>query len=310
MGGTRGGGRGAGEVGLEGLTGLVVKTVGPRAGRTGLFAREPYRGGNCSPASPSPPSAMTDEPAEPRTPPPSPPPVAASAPADQSAPSSSILARTKKVLSLESTLGLVSIAFLLLVPLLSASLLAVECAYLSTQALGADRLVERLVMRETAPFRLRGAAASTPQPGMPCTPALRVIRGEPSLSRFATLLEEVWPLSLGIGDGQPFTIFAPTNIAWRHWERDAKHAADPMDNKMLRAHFAPGLLGSGALAAAGEGALVPPPKGSHPLRVAGAKSGLPTGVRPLQGGWGGRIVKADVAACNSVIHLVDAVLIS
>ena len=216
--------------------------------------------------------------------------------------SSGLLQRAKKGLSVESNLSLCILLLLLLPPTLSAVALAIECAYLSTQPPGTSGLLDRLgLIRETAPFRLRGAPSAPPHSATPCAPPLRVIRGEPSLSRFSELLEQSWPLNLGIADGQPFTLFAPTNIAWRAWE--ASHQV--VDARTLRAHFVPGALASrAALQEAGEGAMLPPQKSGQPLRV--VKSGQP-GVRGSRGTVA-RLVKADLPACGCVVHSVDSVL--
>jgi 4-amino-4-deoxy-L-arabinose transferase-like glycosyltransferase/uncharacterized surface protein with fasciclin (FAS1) repeats len=148
-------------------------------------------------------------------------------------------------------------------------------------------------------LRIRGAepeGRSTATPPMQNTVA-DAVESDAALSVLASLLH-ITDLAIMLREPGPFTLFAPTDRAFRELpERDRRELFSrmPAINQTLLSHIAPGALSSADLASRPAvstllGTLVP-------LYSSGAEIGIGRA----------RIIEANVRCSNGVLHVIDAV---
>ena len=166
---------------------------------------------------------------------------------------------------------------------------------------------EREAGRETE----SSAPAPAPAPA-PTETVLAVARSDPDFTTFVAALQTAG-LAEMLNGGGPFTIFAPTNTAFEKIPAARRDALTRPEGRaelqrLLTYHVVPARLDSAALvqriqAGGGELALTTMQGG---VLTAGIRA---DGAIELTDGAGGvsRVVEADMAASNGVIHGLDTV---
>ncbi|WP_243398388.1 fasciclin domain-containing protein [Deinococcus koreensis] len=152
-------------------------------------------------------------------------------------------------------------------------------------------------MLATPAFAGGGGAPAAPAPAGACKTIAQIVAGDPNFSTLATALNAAG-LTQTLQSGQ-YTVFAPTNAAFAKLPSDTLAAA-LNDTELLKTillyHVVPG-------------------------KVSAAQVKTSTSVNTVQGSGilvtvngamvmldNARVTKADVAACNGVVHVIDTVL--
>ncbi|MFN3668356.1 MAG: fasciclin domain-containing protein [Brevundimonas sp.] len=169
---------------------------------------------------------------------------------------------------------------------------------------------------EAAPTDAMSADASAMAPAPAAAASGTVVEVAQGNSDFSTLVSAVTAADLGatLGGAGPFTVFAPTNAAFEKVPaatRDSLMApAGKADlTKLLTYHVVPGRVDAATLtqqiqAGGGSAALTTVEGGTLTAR-AGADGSVT--LTDEKGGVS-RVVQADVAASNGVIHAIDTVV--
>jgi uncharacterized surface protein with fasciclin (FAS1) repeats len=167
---------------------------------------------------------------------------------------------------------------------------------------------------EAAPADATAADTSAAAPAPAATgTVVAVAQGNPD---FSTLVSAVTAAGLGdtLNGGGPFTVFAPTNAAFEKVPAATRESlmapAGKADlTKILTYHVVPGRVDAAALTqqiqAGGGSAQLTTVQGGVLTARAGADGSVT--LTDAKGGVS-RVVQADVAASNGVIHAIDTVV--
>lgn len=169
---------------------------------------------------------------------------------------------------------------------------------------------------EAAPADAMSADASAMAPAPAAAASGTVVEVAQGNADFSTLVSAVTAADLGatLGGAGPFTVFAPTNAAFEKVPaatRDSLMApAGKADlTKILTYHVVPGRVDAATLtqqiqAGGGSAALTTVEGGTLTAR-AGADGSV---TLTDENGGVSRVVQADVAASNGIIHAIDTVV--
>lgn len=140
-------------------------------------------------------------------------------------------------------------------------------------------------------------APATPRPAAACKSIAQIVTTDPNFSTLATAVEAAG-LTQTLMSGQ-YTVFAPTNAAFAKLPSDALAAAlnDPaLLRSILLYHVVPGKVT--AKQVMGMSSAKTAQGGSVLINVMGGKVMIDNAT----------VTKADVMACNGIVHVVDTVL--
>jgi uncharacterized surface protein with fasciclin (FAS1) repeats len=176
-------------------------------------------------------------------------------------------------------------------------------------ATGFGMTIASAAFAQAAPSAPQSAPTPVPATAAPATAApatdgtlISVIRTDPELSMFAKLAEAAG-FATTFGGSGPMTLFAPSNAAFAKLPPDQLAQLQKPENvaqlqQIILYHVVPAAAPSTSLK--GTAGDVPSAKADAKLKVDGTGDALKVN--------GAAVVRADVAASNGTVHVIDTVL--